>query len=285
MRSVATKPGSMFTQDDAACRRARCWSEAGERGASAALRHRVAEAPATLAGRRAADPSTPARRRDVDDQPGSRARPSAGQHGLDERERRHHVRLEVARRAARAACRAAGPCARDRCSARCSRARRRAPIAASTVAGGRARATCGRAGRPARTSASWPAARDEVGGRRRGSRAAGCVSDARHGRASARAPRPLSRCGRSPRRRSPPSRAARRTPCRCPGSRRVTNATTIAHEPDRRALPASVRLGGSYGLWRSLVARFVRDEEVPGSSPGSPTTVTQRRRAPRAGPR
>ena len=25
------------------------------------------------------------------------------------------------------------------------------------------------------------------------------------------------------------------------------------------------------GEWRSLVARFVRDEEVPGSNPGSPT--------------
>ncbi len=27
----------------------------------------------------------------------------------------------------------------------------------------------------------------------------------------------------------------------------------------------------SVGEWRSLVARFVRDEEVPGSNPGSPT--------------
>ena len=27
------------------------------------------------------------------------------------------------------------------------------------------------------------------------------------------------------------------------------------------------------GEWRSLVARFVRDEEVPGSNPGSPTTT------------
>ena len=42
--------------------------------------------------------------------------------------------------------------------------------------------------------------------------------------------------------------------------------------------PISGRLGGTegytpwpYGLWRSLVARFVRDEEAPGSSPGSPT--------------
>ena len=27
------------------------------------------------------------------------------------------------------------------------------------------------------------------------------------------------------------------------------------------------------GEWRSLVARFVRDEEVPGSNPGSPTNT------------
>ena len=27
------------------------------------------------------------------------------------------------------------------------------------------------------------------------------------------------------------------------------------------------------GEWRSLVARFVRDEEVPGSNPGSPTIL------------
>ena len=33
-------------------------------------------------------------------------------------------------------------------------------------------------------------------------------------------------------------------------------------------------LGDPNGLWRSLVARFVRDEEVPGSSPGSPTTTS-----------
>ncbi|SUZ60529.1 uncharacterized protein METZ01_LOCUS13383 [marine metagenome] len=26
-----------------------------------------------------------------------------------------------------------------------------------------------------------------------------------------------------------------------------------------------------FGEWRSSVARFVRDEEVPGSNPGSPT--------------
>lgn len=30
-------------------------------------------------------------------------------------------------------------------------------------------------------------------------------------------------------------------------------------------------MSGPNGLWRSLAARFVRDEEVPGSNPGSPT--------------
>ena len=32
------------------------------------------------------------------------------------------------------------------------------------------------------------------------------------------------------------------------------------------------------GEWRSLVARFVRDEEVPGSNPGSPTNTARDRR-------
>ncbi len=32
------------------------------------------------------------------------------------------------------------------------------------------------------------------------------------------------------------------------------------------------------GEWRSLVARFVRDEEVPGSNPGSPTISTLNRK-------
>ena len=31
---------------------------------------------------------------------------------------------------------------------------------------------------------------------------------------------------------------------------------------------------GSSGLWRSLVARFVWDEDVAGSNPVSPTTVS-----------
>jgi hypothetical protein len=30
----------------------------------------------------------------------------------------------------------------------------------------------------------------------------------------------------------------------------------------------------SYGVWRSLVARFVRDEEVAGSNPVTPTSVS-----------
>ena len=34
------------------------------------------------------------------------------------------------------------------------------------------------------------------------------------------------------------------------------------------------------GEWRSLVARFVRDEEVPGSNPGSPTTIAITRNEP-----
>lgn len=31
------------------------------------------------------------------------------------------------------------------------------------------------------------------------------------------------------------------------------------------------------GVWRSLVARFVWDEEVPGSNPGTPTGKTNAR--------
>ena len=31
-------------------------------------------------------------------------------------------------------------------------------------------------------------------------------------------------------------------------------------------------------MWRSLVARFVRDEEVAGSNPVTPTSVTERER-------
>ena len=34
------------------------------------------------------------------------------------------------------------------------------------------------------------------------------------------------------------------------------------------------------GLWRSLVARLVRDEEVPGSNPGNPTIGRRFRRRP-----
>jgi hypothetical protein len=34
------------------------------------------------------------------------------------------------------------------------------------------------------------------------------------------------------------------------------------------------RNAGSSGLWRSLVARFVWDEDVAGSNPVSPTTVS-----------
>ena len=33
------------------------------------------------------------------------------------------------------------------------------------------------------------------------------------------------------------------------------------------------------GEWRSLVARCVRDAEVPGSNPGSPTNLTSMRKA------
>ena len=34
----------------------------------------------------------------------------------------------------------------------------------------------------------------------------------------------------------------------------------------------SIRLSTSFGVWRSLVARFVRDEEAVGSNPATPTT-------------
>ena len=35
----------------------------------------------------------------------------------------------------------------------------------------------------------------------------------------------------------------------------------------------SARLVEAFGVWRSLVARFVRDEEVAGSNPVTPTKV------------
>ena len=41
-------------------------------------------------------------------------------------------------------------------------------------------------------------------------------------------------------------------------------------------MPVALRYNGSVllGEWRSLVARCVRDAEVPGSNPGSPTILT-----------
>jgi hypothetical protein len=38
-----------------------------------------------------------------------------------------------------------------------------------------------------------------------------------------------------------------------------------------RAAPVRFRAGG---VWRSLAARFVRDEEAAGSNPATPTQVT-----------
>jgi hypothetical protein len=32
-------------------------------------------------------------------------------------------------------------------------------------------------------------------------------------------------------------------------------------------------MNNDFGLWRSLVARCVRDAEAPGSNPGSPTSL------------
>jgi hypothetical protein len=79
------------------------------------------------------------------------------------------------------------------------------------------------------------------------------------------------------RRRSPPRAAQRRIPT---GSASRPTAT----EPTAERMPVCrlrwARLteargaAGASGVWRSLVARFVRDEEVAGSNPVTPTAVT-----------
>ena len=42
-----------------------------------------------------------------------------------------------------------------------------------------------------------------------------------------------------------------------------------------RTLPVRYAVVASRGVWRSLVARFVRDEEVVGSNPATPTALVQ----------
>ncbi len=58
--------------------------------------------------------------------------------------------------------------------------------------------------------------------------------------------------------------APQRPACRGPGNRFQTPALRYAH-------PGCGGPGHRIGLWRSLVARFVRDEEAAGSNPVSPT--------------
>ena len=52
------------------------------------------------------------------------------------------------------------------------------------------------------------------------------------------------------------------------------SSTSNSSAPNSGQLRGYNRLARSVGEWRSSVARFVRDEEVPGSNPGSPTIFT-----------
>ncbi len=56
---------------------------------------------------------------------------------------------------------------------------------------------------------------------------------------------------------------------------RMGSAGMPQHSPklrhQQRRFHGYNRLARSVGVWRSSVARFVRDEEVPGSNPGTPT--------------
>ena len=46
------------------------------------------------------------------------------------------------------------------------------------------------------------------------------------------------------------------------------------------SLPEPTDAGGDcHGVWRSLVARFVRDEEAAGSNPVTPTTQSRKSKA------
>ena len=57
------------------------------------------------------------------------------------------------------------------------------------------------------------------------------------------------------------------------GERTIPRRSGTAH--------ASVRLREAFGVWRSLVARFVRDEEAVGSNPATPTSQgAEQRSAP-----
>lgn len=55
------------------------------------------------------------------------------------------------------------------------------------------------------------------------------------------------------------------------GGSRVTDPLPEAHPSIWALTPSAAILAQSYGVWRSLVARFVRDEEVVGSNPATPT--------------
>ena len=66
------------------------------------------------------------------------------------------------------------------------------------------------------------------------------------------------------------------------GSLRVVVPSSARSAGRRTARSPQSRFAGTithFGLWRSLVARFVRDEEVAGSSPVSPTTRRSSRAA------
>src|SRR5690606_32481152 len=63
---------------------------------------------------------------------------------------------------------------------------------------------------------------------------------------------------------------------------RVSSARVVGYDGSARSV-AGLRRPGGFGVWRSLAARFVRDEEVVGSNPATPTRsegTSHRRRCP-----
>ena len=89
---------------------------------------------------------------------------------------------------------------------------------------------------------------------------------------------PLGRAHVAARLRRPGHRPDRPGPVRLPARGQPADARPAPDRRRRRRRPppqrrwrTSARLGG-IGVWRSLVARFVRDEEVAGSNPVTPTT-------------
>ena len=79
---------------------------------------------------------------------------------------------------------------------------------------------------------------------------------------------------RASRRRATPARVRHRT------AQHRRGAQCVASTPVRITSADQVDSWGcQYGVWRSLVARFVRDEEAAGSNPVTPTSERLRRKA------